>query len=64
MSAEAMKRASQPFFTTKTALPLAGMGLAATNGFARGSAGAMALHSPASGGLTVALRLPLPPAAD
>ena len=64
MSTEAMKRAGQPFFTTKTDFALAGMGLAATNGFAQGSGGVLALHSPPSGGLTVALRLPQPPGAE
>ena len=62
MSAEALKRAGQPFFTTKTDHPLGGMGLAATNGFAHASGGVLALHSPPSGGLTAALRLPRPPA--
>ena len=58
MSAEAMSRVGTPFVTTKSRLPRAGMGLAATNGFVRQSGGTMALHSPVSGGLTVALRLP------
>jgi signal transduction histidine kinase len=58
MSAEAMRRAGQPFFTTKADLPLAGLGLAATNGFARASGGVLALQTSPSGGLTAALRLP------
>lgn len=61
MSAEAMSRAGQPFFTTKTHQALAGMGLAATNGFVRSSGGVLALHCPPSGGLTAAMRLPQPP---
>ena len=63
MGADAMNRAGQPFFTTKAGQPLAGMGLAATNGFAQASSGVLALHSPPSGGLTVGLRLPQPLAA-
>jgi signal transduction histidine kinase len=58
MSVEAMRRAGQPFFTTKADRPLAGLGLAATNGFARGSGGVLALQASPSGGLTAALRLP------
>lgn len=61
MSADALERAGQPFFTTRADRPLAGMGLAATNGFARCSGGALALQTSPSGGLTAALRLPQPP---
>lgn len=63
MGADAMNRAGQPFFTTKTGQPLAGMGLAATNGFAQASSGVLALQSPPSRGLTVGLRLPQSPPA-
>ena len=38
--------------------------IAQVNGFAHGAGGVLALHSPPSGGLTVALRLPQPPGAD
>lgn len=63
MSIEAMRRAGQPFFTTKADRPLAGLGLAAANGFARASGGVLALQTSAAGGLTAALRLPRSPSA-
>ena len=64
MSADALERAGQPFFTTQADRPLAGMGLAATNGFARCSGGVLALRTSPPGGSTAALRLPQPPASE
>jgi signal transduction histidine kinase len=58
MTPEVAQRAARPFFTTKMDHPLAGLGLAAVEGFVRQSGGSMALRSSAGAGTTVTLRLP------
>ena len=50
--------AELPFFTTKTNDPLAGLGLAAVEGFARQSGGSMQLQTSMGTGTSVTLTLP------
>jgi signal transduction histidine kinase len=58
MTTETSQRAALPFFTTKANDPLAGLGLAAVEGFVRQSGGAMVLQTWAGTGTVVALFLP------
>jgi len=58
MDASLAPRAAQPFVTTKEHEPLAGMGLAATEGFARQSGGRLTLSCPVGAGVTATLSLP------
>jgi signal transduction histidine kinase len=50
--------AASPFFTTKVNRPMAGLGLAAVQGFTRQSGGSMALQTAQGTGTTVTLNLP------
>jgi signal transduction histidine kinase len=59
--ADFLQRAVQPFVTTKTQDPRSGMGLPATDGFARQSGGRLTLRSRLSGGTSVTLTLPQVP---
>lgn len=63
MLPEVVQYAMQPFFTTKIGDPLAGMGLAAVDGFARQSGGSLSLRSAPGMGCHVTLTLPQPAAA-
>jgi len=58
MPADFLKRAAQPFVTTKTHDPRSGLGLPATDGFARQSGGRLALRSLAGEGISATLTLP------
>ncbi|MDQ8017178.1 MAG: ATP-binding protein [Bordetella sp.] len=58
MTPEFARRAVQPFVTTKDNAPSAGMGLAASDGFARQSNGFLKIDSRAGSGVTVTLVLP------
>lgn len=58
MAPELALRAAQPFVTTKSHRPTAGMGLAAADGFARQSNGSMHIDTRAGSGVTVTLVLP------
>lgn len=58
MASDFAHRARLPFVTTKTNSPYAGMGLAATDGFARQSGGTLTLVCRPRGGVTATLILP------
>ncbi len=60
MAADLARRAVLPFVTTKTNSPCAGMGLAATDGFARQSGGTLTLTCWPRAGVTATLILPQP----
>lgn len=51
-------RAVRPFFTTKENSPMAGLGLASVDGFARQSGGSMELQTAPGAGTTITLHLP------
>lgn len=61
MPPEVVEAALRPFMTTRVDDPLAGMGLAAVEGFARQSGGSLALHSWAGVGTHAVLKLPATP---
>lgn len=61
MTADNLQRAVQPFVTTKTHDPRSGLGLPATDGFARQSGGRLTLRSHLGGGITATLTLPRVP---
>lgn len=58
MSPEFASQAVKPFVTTKSDRAQAGMGLAATDGFARQSGGRLALFAHVGSGVTATLSLP------
>ncbi|MBB3642189.1 sensor histidine kinase [Variovorax atrisoli] len=58
MPPEFARRAVEPFVTTKGDRAQAGMGLAATDGFARQSGGCLTLFSQVGSGVTATLSLP------
>ena len=58
MDAETLRRATEPFFTTKKVGSGTGLGLATVNGFATQSHGAMAITSAPGEGTTISLWLP------
>lgn len=58
MDAETLRRATEPFFTTKKVGSGTGLGLATVNGFATQSRGAMAINSAPGEGTTIFLWLP------
>lgn len=58
MTPEFARRAVQPFVTTKVNAPYAGMGLAATDGFARQSGGHLDISCRVGSGVTATLVLP------
>ena len=64
MPAEVMRRATEPFFTTKPKGAGTGLGLSMVNGFAAQSGGAMAIASQPDKGTTITLRFPLKQAAQ
>jgi PAS domain S-box-containing protein len=59
MDAETLKRATEPFFTTKGVGKGTGLGLSMVHGLAAQSGGAMVIDSRPSGGTTVELWLPV-----
>jgi signal transduction histidine kinase len=61
MPADFLQRALEPFVTTKTHNPRSGLGLSATDGFARQSGGRLVLSSLAGGGISATLTLPQAP---
>ena len=61
IAADLLHRAAQPFVTTKSHDPLAGLGLSAADGFARQSGGRLTLRTWVSGGVMATLSLPLAP---
>lgn len=58
MTVEFCERAVWPFVTSKTSNPLAGLGLAATDGFARQSGGRLTISCWSGRGVTATLILP------
>ena len=68
MDAEGLRRATEPFFTTKPEGAGSGLGLAMVSGFAAAAGGAFTLESEVGRGTRATLRLPrataLPAAAD
>lgn len=58
MNAETLRRATEPFFTTKPLGKGTGLGLAMARGFAQQSGGGLAITSAPGAGTTVALWLP------
>jgi signal transduction histidine kinase len=58
MAADVVRRAALPFFTTHAGDPLAGLGLAAVEGFVRQSGGSMELRTWTGAGTWVTLCLP------
>ena len=58
MTEQVAERALEPFFTTRTNDPLAGVGLAAVAGFARQSGGSVSLDTSPGTGTWVTLHLP------
>jgi PAS domain S-box-containing protein len=58
MAPEVLRRASEPFFTTKAPGKGTGLGLAMARGFAEQSGGALAIESAPGAGTTVTLWLP------
>ena len=58
MATDTAQCAGLPFFTTKASDPLAGLGLAAVEGFARQSGGSMQLQSSMGSGTSVTLYIP------
>ena len=58
MDAETLRRATEPFFTTKPAGKGTGLGLASAHGFAAQSSGALRIRSAVGTGTTVELFLP------
>jgi signal transduction histidine kinase len=58
MSSDVARRAALPFFTTKIDEPLAGLGLAAVEGFAQQSGGLLELRTSSGIGTSAMLRLP------
>jgi PAS domain S-box-containing protein len=58
MDAETLRRATEPFFTTKPAGKGTGLGLASAHGFAIQSSGALRIRSAVGEGTTVELFLP------
>lgn len=58
MSADVVKRATEPFFTTKANAGGTGLGLAMVHGFAEQSGGQMLIESAPGAGTTITLRLP------
>ena len=58
MSAEVLRRAVEPFFTTKSLAGGSGLGLSTVYGFAQQSGGGLAIVSRPSRGATVSLYLP------
>lgn len=58
MTADFLQRAVQPFVTTKTHDPRCGLGLSATDGFARQSGGLLTLRARVGGGVSATLTLP------
>ena len=58
MTPEVLKRAGEPFFTTKPPGKGTGLGLASTYGFAKQSGGHLTIASEAGNGTTVSLYLP------
>ncbi len=61
MDAETLKRACEPFYTTKGAGKGSGLGLSMVLGLARQSGGAMRIASQPGEGCTISLWLPLAP---
>ncbi len=59
MSADVMRRATEPFFTTKPKGAGTGLGLSMVNGFAAQSGGAMAITSKPGAGTSITLRFPV-----
>ena len=59
MPADIMRRATDPFFTTKPKGAGTGLGLSMVNGFAAQSSGSMAIASRPGEGTTVTLRFPM-----
>lgn len=64
MSPEVMRRAIEPFFTTKPPGKGTGLGLSAVYGFVRQSGGGLKLESEVGHGTTVRILLPVAPAAQ
>jgi len=66
MDEDTMKRATEPFFTTKSAGHGTGLGLSMVDGLVAQSGGAMRINSQPGAGTTIELWLPVsePPAAD
>ncbi|WP_164867972.1 ATP-binding protein [Rhodovarius crocodyli] len=63
MDAETLRRATEPFFTTKQKGQGTGLGLAMAQGFCEQSGGALEIHSAPGDGTRVTLWLPQAPAA-
>ena len=61
MDADTLKRAAEPFFTTKPAGKGSGLGLSMVHGFTLQSGGAMQIASQPNQGATVSLWLPVAP---
>ena len=61
MPAEIVRRATEPFFTTKPKGAGTGLGLSMVNGFAAQSGGTMAIASEPGKGTTITLRFPVRP---
>ena len=64
MDAQTVKRASEPFFTTKEAGKGSGLGLSMVHGLTLQSGGAMRILSEVGGGTTISLWLPTAPALE
>jgi PAS domain S-box-containing protein len=64
MTPEVMRRAVEPFFTTKPPGKGTGLGLSAVYGFARQSGGGLRLRSEIGAGTTVTILLPVAPPAE
>jgi signal transduction histidine kinase len=58
MNQETLKRAAEPFFTTKPSGQGTGLGLSMAHGFAAQSGGSMRIESEPGQGTTVSLWLP------
>jgi PAS domain S-box-containing protein len=58
MKPDVMKRATEPFFTTKPRGAGTGLGLSMVNGFAAQSGGSMAIESNSGGGTVITLAFP------
>ena len=61
MPAEVMRRATEPFFTTKPKGAGTGLGLSMVNGFAAQSGGTMLITSEPGAGTSITLRFPVRP---